>query len=315
MTRRDIIVLGASLGGVEALKELVHGLPPGLPAALFVVCHIGPQEPSHLAEILSRSGPLLAVQARDGEPMRHGQITVAPPDHHLILTTQGMRLTRGPRENRHRPAIDPLFRSAARSFGKRVIGVILTGIQADGSAGLLAIRAAGGLAIVQDPAGAFAPGMPKAARDVAGSDHVVPLAGIAPLLTRLVQQTSSLDGGKNMIDPLEQLPQRVELHMNEQQDGERGGELTMFVCPECGGSMWQVPDKELVSFRCHTGHVYYGDVLLAEQSDALEAALWSAIRIFKEKMILARQLASLERQRGNADRAQRYDEEARVAES
>jgi two-component system chemotaxis response regulator CheB len=314
MTRRDIIVLGASLGGVEALKHLVHGLPPGLPAALYVVCHIGQLEKSYLPEILSRSGPLLATHAQDGEPIRYGQITVAPPDRHLILAPEGIRLTHGPRENRHRPAIDPLFRSAARSFGQRVIGVVLTGSLTDGAAGLLAIRTAGGIAVVQDPAEAFAPSMPQTARDVAGADYVLRLAEIAPLLTRLVQQPSSRGGGKNMIDPLEKMPHRIEHDMTTQQGDGRRGELTIFTCPECGGSMWQVDERELARFRCHTGHVYYGDVLLAEQSEALEAALWSAVRIFKEKMVLARQLATRERQLGNADMASRYDEEAAVAE-
>jgi two-component system chemotaxis response regulator CheB len=313
MSRHDIIVLGTSAGGVDALVRLVKGLPAGLPAALYIVCHIGTRERSQLPEILSRAGPLLASHARDGEPIRYGHISVAPPDRHLVLTPQGARLVHGPHENRHRPAIDPLFRSAARAFGPRVVGVVLTGALTDGTAGLMAIRSADGIAVVQDPAEAFAPSMPQTARDVAGADYVVPLAEMPHLLTRLVQQPPPEEGGTNMVDPLEQVPQTIEQTFQEQEGDGRRGQLSVYTCPECGGSMWQVNEKTLTRFRCHTGHVYYGDTLLAEQSAALEAALWTAVRIFKEKAMLSQQLASLERGGGSPETAKRYDEEAAVA--
>jgi two-component system, chemotaxis family, protein-glutamate methylesterase/glutaminase len=161
MVRHDIVVIGASAGGVEALTRLMRDLPPGLPASLFVVCHFPPSDRSVLPDILSRAGPLLATHAIDGEPFHPGHVYVAPPDFHLLLAEgQRLRLTRGPRENHHRPAVDVLFRSAARTYGPRVIGVVLTGSLNDGSAGLLAIRAAGGVAIVQDPADAAVAAMP-----------------------------------------------------------------------------------------------------------------------------------------------------------
>jgi two-component system, chemotaxis family, protein-glutamate methylesterase/glutaminase len=185
---RDVIVVGASAGGVEALSELVRGLPPGLPAAVFVVCHFPTGPRSLLPEILSRQGPLLARHASDGEPIYPGHIYVAPPDYHLVLEPGLVRLGHGPRENRFRPSIDPLFRSAARAFGPRVIAVILSGALTDGVAGLLAVRAAGGVAVVQDPADAVLPSLPQAAWDVAGADHVVPARGLAPLLAELVHQ-------------------------------------------------------------------------------------------------------------------------------
>jgi two-component system chemotaxis response regulator CheB len=177
MPNHDIIVVGASAGGIEVLRELVAGLPAGLPASLLVVCHVQPGARSILPEILSRAGPLLARHAGDGEPIYPGHIYVAPPDDHLLVGRGVMRLDHGPRENRHRPAIDPLFRSAARAYGPRVAGVILTGYLDDGAAGLLAIRAAGGVAVVQDPADAMV-----------GADHVVAGRQLPALLTALVQR-------------------------------------------------------------------------------------------------------------------------------
>jgi two-component system chemotaxis response regulator CheB len=148
MAGHDIIVVGASAGGVDALLQVARGLPAGLPAAVFVVCHVPAGAKSILPEVLSRAGHLLATHARDGEPFYPGHIYVAPPDCHLLVEPGAVRLSRAPRENLHRPAVDPLFRSAARAFGKRVVGVILSGSMHDGVAGLLAVRGAGGLAVV-----------------------------------------------------------------------------------------------------------------------------------------------------------------------
>jgi two-component system chemotaxis response regulator CheB len=312
MAGRDIIVIGTSFGGVKALTDLVHGLPPGFPAALFVVCHFPPDAYSRLPEILSRSGPLLAAHAQDGEPVLPGRIYVAPPDFHMLLAPGAVRLSHGPRENGHRPAIDPLFRTAARAFGPRVVGVILTGARRDGAAGLMAVRADGGVAVVQSPEDALVADMPEAACNLAGADHVVPLAELPALLVRLVREAPPPRGAP-MTDPLENMPPRIERDMAEQQEGRKRGQLTVFTCPECGGSMWQVDEKELTRFRCHTGHVYYGDGLLAEQSEVLEAALWTAVRAFREKAILAEQLAVTERAAGRTEAATRFEEESTLA--
>ena len=169
MYGHDIIVVGTSAGGVEALRQLVRYLPPGLPASLFVVCHIPPEGRSVLPEILSKNGPLLATHARDGEAIRPGHIFVAPPDYHLVVQPGRVHLSHGPRESHLRPAIDPLFRSAARAYGSRVGGVILTGALHDGVAGLLAVRAAGGAALVQDPDEALSPTMPRMALELVGA--------------------------------------------------------------------------------------------------------------------------------------------------
>jgi two-component system, chemotaxis family, protein-glutamate methylesterase/glutaminase len=180
----NIIVIGASAGGVEALSTLVRALPAGLPAAVFVVLHIPAQSPSLLPSILSRAGQLPAIQPTDGMAISPGCIYVAPPDHHMLLERGYIRIVRGPRENRHRPAIDPLFRSAARSYGARVTGVILTGTLDDGTAGLLAVKQRGGIAIVQDPKEALYTSMPRSALDHVAVDYCASLGEIA---TRLVE--------------------------------------------------------------------------------------------------------------------------------
>ena len=180
MPGRDIHVIGASAGGVETLAELVRALPADLPASLFVVLHLPPHAISVLPQILSRSGPLPAAHARDREPIGRGRIYVAPPDHHLLIHRDHVRVVRGPRENNCRPAVDPPFRSAARSYGRRVVGVILSGVLDDGTAGLAAIRQRGGVAVVQDPDEARFSGMPTSALELVGADHRLRLADIGP---------------------------------------------------------------------------------------------------------------------------------------
>jgi two-component system chemotaxis response regulator CheB len=314
MAHHDIIVIGASSGGVEVLAQLAQGLPKGLPAAIFVVCHFPPGSRSVLPDIISRSGPLLAVHPHDGDPVYPGHIYVAPPDHHLLVDNGTVRLSRGPRENGHRPAIDPLFRSAARVYGSRVIGMVLSGALYDGVAGLLAIRAAGGIAIVQDPQDALVAALPTHATEVAGADHIVPSAALAPLLARLVQEPTPEKGDRPMTDPIDQVQKTQVQDQEAQKNGQRRGALSVFTCPECGGALWQADEEQVVRFRCHVGHAYYAETLLAEQTEILEAALWTAVRTFKDKTVLARQLALRERERGNDAAAQRFDEQAGQAE-
>jgi two-component system chemotaxis response regulator CheB len=312
---RDIVVVGASAGGIEALIQLVQGLPPGLPAAVFVTCHIPPEGTSNLPEILSRRGQLLAVHPRDGEEVRPGQIYVAPPDRHMTLERGVVHVGRGPREHRFRPAIDPLFRSAARAYGPRVIGVLLSGALSDGVAGMLAVRAGGGLRVIQDPDEALLPFLPQRARDLAGADHIVPARGMAALLAGLVTSQVPPVGEAAMPekDPLEETAEAAARDMQQQARGERNGAVSIYRCPECGGSLWQVNEEKLLRFRCHVGHVYQGEDLFAEQSASLEAALWVSVRTFKEKGVLARQLAARDREKGDGISAARFEEEARQA--
>jgi len=311
MVERDIIVVGTSAGGVDALLKLVRGLPTGFPASFFIVCHLPTGARSALPEILSRGGALLASHPADGEPFYPGQIYIAPPDRHLLLgPDRKIRLSRSARENGHRPAVDPLFRSAARYFGSRVIGVILTGALSDGAAGLLAVRGAGGLAVVQDPADATIAGMPENAARIAGADHIAKATELAALLAVLVYDQASPDQRSAMAHPIDPMQSVLDQDMDRQSRDERHGERSVFSCPECGGALWQTKQPELIQFRCHVGHVYNGDVLLSEQSEALEAALWTAVRTFREKSILAQQLANHARGEGNVESAARFEEQA-----
>ena len=184
--RYDLITVGASAGGVEALSTLVAGLPKDLAATLFVVLHTGAHGPSLMAEILNRAGPLPASYPQDGQAFERGQIYLAPPDRHLLLEASTMRVVRGPRENWPRPAIDPLFRSAALQHGTRVVGVVLSGYQSDGAVGLRTIKERGGITVVQDPGDASASEMPTNALRLVEPDHCLPLGEMAALLARLV---------------------------------------------------------------------------------------------------------------------------------
>lgn len=314
MVGHDLIVVGTSAGGVEVLTELARGLPPGLPAAILVVMHVPTGARSVLPELLSRSGRLLATHAQEGEPIYPGHIYVGPPDWHLVVEPGYVRLRGGPRENGHRPAIDPLFRSAARAYGPRVVGVVLTGGLRDGVAGLMAVRAAGGIAVVQDPRDAAVAALPQSAHDIAGADYVVAARDLAPLLLRLVTQPVPAEGAPPMRDPVDRMTEAVEAAMSAQVRGERHGEVSVFTCPECGGSLWQMDETEPVRFRCHVGHIYDAEDLLGEQSEVLEAALWTAVRTFREKVILSRQLAATARGHGELEAAERFDDQARVAE-
>ncbi len=194
MPRHDVIVIGASAGGVEALIKLVGSLPAGLPAAVFLVLHIPAQSPSLLPDILNRAGPLHALHPVDGQAIQYGHIYVAPPDHHLMVEEGIVRIIRGPKENRHRPAIDLLFRSAARTYSSRVVGIILTGSMDDGTAGLLAIKRCGGETIVQDPQGALFSSMPQSAIAHVEVDHVMPLSDMGPLLAQMAHEPAEEQG-------------------------------------------------------------------------------------------------------------------------
>jgi two-component system chemotaxis response regulator CheB len=282
MTQRDIVVIGASAGGIQALTTLVAGLPRDFPAALLVVVHIPPYAISRLPEILSRSGPLLAAHAQHGEVIEPGRIYIAPPDRHLLVRTGWLELSRGPRENHARPAIDPLFRTAARVYGARVIGIVLSGALYDGSMGLLAIKTRGGMAIVQDPKEAIVDSMPRRAIERVEAEHILPVAGIAAALTELVGQPVTTHGRtsmENAIDPEERLEAVIAEDFVEQASDGRTEETTLFTCPDCGGVLWQGAEGSVLRFRCHVGHAFAPEVLLSQKSEELETALWSSLRL------------------------------------
>jgi two-component system chemotaxis response regulator CheB len=308
----DIIVVGASAGGVEALTTLVRGLPEDLPAALFVVLHIPPYIESHLAAILNHRGPLPATDAVHGAAIAPGHIYVAPPDHHLLVRDGHVELTRGPRENSSRPAVDPLFRSAARAYGPRVVGIVLSGALGDGSAGLMAIAARGGVTVVQDPQEALFEGMPRTALKYVRVDHVLPVRQIPALLGRLAREPVAKKGTPTMSDIEEIMPQLVHRDFTAQERDERSEQTTVYTCPECGGTLWQVDHQGLVQFNCHVGHAYAPESLLGEMSEDLEAALWRCVRMLTEKATLTRQLAGRLQAAGQRDQAARVAEQAHL---
>jgi two-component system chemotaxis response regulator CheB len=298
MPGRDIIVVGASAGGVEALGALVRGLPADLPAAVFVVLHVPPHGTSVLPNILRRAGPLPADHARDGEEIKPGRIYIGPPDFHMLIKNGSIRLARGPTENSHRPAIDPLFRTAARRYGRRVVGVVLSGVLDDGTAGLLAIKGQGGLAIVQHPDDALYPGMPQSALDVVSIDYTLPVADIGPLLARLAATPLAPAPPPAVSAEMEVETDMAELELDAMQTFDRPGIPSTFACPECNGVLWELHEGDLIRYRCRVGHAWSPDSLLAKQSDALEAALWSALRALEERAALAIKMAERADQRG-----------------
>jgi len=290
---RDIIVVGASTGGIEALKVLVADLPTDLDASVFVVLHTAAHAVGVLPQILEKAGPLRASNATNWQPIERGHIYVAPPDHHLLLERAGYaRVTRGPKENRFRPAVDPLFRSAAHAFGPRVIGVILTGWLDDGTAGLWAVKQRGGVAIVQTPEEALAPDMPLNAIKHVEVDHCVALKDIAPLLVRLTRMPAD-EKELPMIPKEMETELRVAREENALEVGiMEWGEPSSYACPECHGVLAQLKEGSNLRFRCHTGHAYSIDSLLAEFTEKTEETLWSGIRALEEGVILLNGMAA-----------------------
>lgn len=309
MPGHDIIVIGASAGGVEALSKLVHRLPADLAAALFVVLHVPAHGSSQLPHILTRNGLLGARHPFDGEAIAPGKIYVAPPDQHLLIRRGQVRLSRGPRENGHRPAVDPLFRTAALCYGRRVVGLILSGMLDDGSAGLAAIKQRGGVAIVQDPDDALFPGMPRSALESVAVDHLLPITEIAQTLVRLAGEPVGEEDAP-MPDDMEIESEIAAFEATAMQGDKRPGTPSGFGCPDCGGSLWELHDGELIRFRCRVGHAWTANSLLAEQSEGVEMALWTAYRALEERAALCDRISGRLR-RGASTSASRFEEQAR----
>jgi two-component system chemotaxis response regulator CheB len=289
MRGHDIVVIGCSAGGVEALPKVLSGLPRNVEAAVFVVMHIGAYAESYLPRIIGRTSKLSAEHAQDGEEIQTGKIYVAPPDRHLMVTATTIRLSHGPKENRHRPAVDPLFRSAAQHFGSRVIGAILTGSLDDGTAGLQAIKRCGGLCVVQHPDDALVPGMPSSAMRYVEIDRVVALAKMGALLRRLIKEPSGSPPAVGCHEEANTANQ--EITMNQQEMIERFGPPTALVCPECSGPIWEVQDGNYAQYRCLVGHAYSPESFVAEEGVAAERALWVAVKTLQERADLLRRLA------------------------
>jgi two-component system chemotaxis response regulator CheB len=311
---KDIIVVGASVGGIEALRTIAGGLPQDFPASVFVVVHTSPAAPGVLADILDRAGALPAAFAADGERLQPGRIYVAPPDRHLIIEPNRIRLTRGPKENRFRPAVDPLFRSAAQVYGPRVIGVILTGYLDDGTAGLWAVKQLGGTTIVQDPHEALAPSMPASAMRQVRVDHCLPIGEIAPLLVRLTSAPLDEEGVYEVPDEMDIEVKIAKEHTALDVGVLKLGEPSNYACPECHGVLLQLKEEKRVRFRCHTGHAYSVDSLLAEISEGVEDSLWNAIRSIEESVLLLRHVAEHLDESENGHTSEKFLARAKEAE-
>ncbi len=275
----DIIVIGASAGGVEALRELIPALPADLPAALFVVVHTHPWSPSTLPEILSYRGSLRATHAIHGEAIEHGRVYVAPPDNHLIVRPGMVQVVRGPRENNQRPSVDALFRSASRAYGPRVVGVVLTGHLDCGTAGMISIKARNGLAIVQEPREARAPEMPQSVLRHVQVDHVATIEDLVPLLVELASEAP--DAWPEALPP-------ALLEM----EGDELGMSVQTVCPHCMGALTMSENNGFQLFRCHVGHSFSPASIVPEQGASLERNLWAAVRALEETAAMDEKLAA-----------------------
>ncbi len=250
------------------------------------------------------------MAASDGQAIERGRIYVAVPDYHLLVEGKRIRLVRGPKENRSRPAIDPLFRTLARAYGPRVVGVVLSGALDDGTAGLRAIKRLGGIAVVQDPQDALVPSMPASALEYVAVDHCVSTAGIAPLLARLAREPAAREGGAAVLRDMDYEARIAALDQATLEGHERPGTLTGYTCPECKGPLWEVRDGQLLRFRCRSGHAFTAEYMLAEQAVAVEDALWIALNTLQESAQVAQRLAADARERNSPRVAARLEERA-----
>jgi two-component system chemotaxis response regulator CheB len=313
---RDVVVVGASAGGVESLRALMTVLPVDLPAAVLVVLHMPTGATSALPAILRRAGQLPVQAASDGEPLRHGHVYTSVPDHHLLVVDGVMTLSRGATESGHRPAVDALFRSAARVVGPRAIGVVLSGTLDDGTAGLMSIVARGGAAVVQAPSDAIYPGMPGNALREVPTAHVAPLARMGELLAALTREP--LDGQSPAAMSRSDLMEAAIAEHGLDEGGvimDSIGEPSGFTCPDCDGSLLTVPHTH--RYRCRVGHAWTLEALAGQKDAELEKALWTALRTLDEKISLNRRMEETAVKRGSGMLAQRYaasvDEAAHAA--
>ena len=317
MPTRDIIVIGASAGGVQALSTLVVDLPSNLPAAVFIVLHISANVPSLLPNILARESKLDVAHAIDGEPIMRRRVYVAPPDQHLIIEDGHVRLVHGPKENLHRPSIDALFRSAARWAGSRVIGVVLTGARDDGKVGMRAVQQRGGITIVQDPSEAPFPSMPMSVMQDIKVDFSLPLREIAPLLNTLSHEAADEEERYPVPDDVEIESRIAEQKMEADEliaSVERLGKISKLTCPDCHGALWEITDEDILRYRCHVGHAFTAESLNEGQSEMLEAALWSGVRALEEQMMLAQRIVERARKSNHHRAAIMFEKRAREAE-
>lgn len=311
MSRRDIIAIGGSLGAVDAVKQLCRDLPGDLAASIFIVIHVGAKGKDLLAGIFDANSSISISTAVDGEVLRPGHAYVAPADHHLLVIGNVVRLGRGPRENMARPAVDPLFRSVAISFGSRAIAVVLTGMLNDGTSGLADVKRCGGTTVVQNPADAVAPDMPRGALRGSDVDYRAPLSEMATLLIKLVGEEAG-----PAVDIPEDIVSEVEIALGRRSDSEvlaKFSDPVALSCPACGGVLSQIQRWPPLRFRCQVGHSYTADALATEKEGTVDEAIRVALRIVEERAVLTQKMADDARQTGRGAAAASYEQ--RVSES
>lgn len=306
-----IVVAGASAGGVEALVALIGSLPEDFPHPVLVVLHIAPTGTSVLPSILARAGPLPVAAPSDGDRVLPGHVYVAPPDAHLVLEDGRLRLSHAPRENGHRPAIDATMRSAAEAFDGGTIGIVLSGSRDDGTAGLIAIKARGGTAIVQDPDEALYDGMPRSAMAHAEIDAVLPIAAMAPWILGRDVDPARPGGLRPMAG--EGTPGNNEAAGDEGGQEDAPGKGTRFTCPDCGGVLFSRHEGPLERFRCSVGHAFSIESLSVAQAEALETALWAAVRSLEDRAAMLLRLARRAAGDGHGRTERRFLEQRREA--
>jgi two-component system chemotaxis response regulator CheB len=286
--RRDepslVVGIGASAGGVDALRAVVSGLPGDFDAAVCVVLHLPASGKSLLAPILARQTKLETAVAVHGEPVLAGRVYVAPADLHLTVERGRIALSHGPKENGARPAVDAMLRGLARDYGPRATAVILSGALGDGSAGAAAVAAAGGTVVVQDPSDALVPSMPESAlRAVGGHAMVLPIDQIGAAVATLATEHRPIREHVGMVP---NSPESV----NEPAPLPEGAPIPLS-CPECRGPLWEQAEGGVTGYRCRVGHAYSEDALVAAQADGVEAALWTAVEVLEERAELLRRAA------------------------
>jgi two-component system, chemotaxis family, protein-glutamate methylesterase/glutaminase len=296
MSKVELVVVGASAGGLEGLSAIVKHLSPDVPVTVLIVVHTNAASPSYLPQILGRVSSMPVAFAKDGEALIPGRVIVAPPDFHLLVTPRGLSLTRGPRENGFRPAIDPLFRTAARAYPQRVMGIILSGALGDGTYGMQMIKEHGGVTVVQDPDEAPIPSMPMSVLQNVTVDHVLRADAIAAIIEQAAARQLRTEAPMSPENHKDLEPQdpgsATEVEDMEATFGPPSG----LTCPDCGGALWEIPEGALVRYRCHVGHQFSPDALDTEQHSKVEAALWTAVRVLEEHADMKHRMA--ERARG-----------------